>query len=608
MLTSGQMRAVYLCTAGVGVLILLLCLLAPRPVHRTPETAVSPQFDEASAIEYTRVLSEAFPDRITGSPASRRAAEFLRAEFRRLGYRVDSPTFSMWLAGERVQGENLAAQAQGDSPQSIAVIAHYDGQTTSHQAAEDNASGVGVMLELARVLRQRPHRRGLLFAATDAEEWGMIGARQLVNFLKSQHTVAVISIDYLNAGPAPALEINCAGQFGGYTPLWLREMMVAAGEAQNVRVQQATGFWEWIERTTEVSAQDQGPLLRAGIPALNVATLTKQVEASRARYHSFDDVFPTGSRDGFDPASFKMLGATIEQAVATLDSTALPAQGGANDFCLRAGSVPQARDRGAEAGLPAARYLPGRVMAAMQLLGILPAILAAIFAAQNLLNRKVESLAWRFLNPLIGIIPPGLAVLALYALTGANILKRYELYPATPKDPFLYELPARVLVPLMLVLIGGLVGLRKIPDIAPIPEGPGLGAQATRASTNAFDVKKAVLCILVVATALGALAVNPYAMWFYLGGFTYAALLLLPPSGLLNRALNAALLLVATLPLLALLYFYGQEIFLGWRILWYLVLQAAYGVWSPVAVGLFLLSLVLWVQLFWVSVVNSEQG
>lgn len=606
MLTSGQKRAVTLCTAGAGVLMLLLCLLAPRPVPRPPETAISPQFDGASAIGYTRVLSEAFPDRVTGSPGSRRAAEFLRAEFRRLGYRVDSPTFSMWLGGERVQGENLAARAEGDSQGSIAVIAHYDGQLTSHQAAEDNASGVGVLLELARVLRQRPHHRGLLFAATDAEEWGMIGARQLVGFLKSQQTVAVISIDYLNAGPAPALEINCGGQFGGYTPLWLREMMVAAGEAQHVRLQQATGFWEWVERTTEVSAQDQGPLLRAGIPALNVATLTKQVEASRARYHSFDDVFPTASQVGFDPASFKMLGATIEQAVATLDSTALPAQGGADDFCLPAGSVPEAPGRGAQAGLPTARYLPGRVMAAMQLLGILPAILAAFFAAHNLITRKVESLARRFLRPLMGIIPPALAVLALYALTGANILKRYELYPATPKDPFLYQLPVRVLAPLLLVLIGGFIGLRKIPDIAPIPGGPGLGAHATCASTNAFGVKKAVLYILVVATALGALAVNPYAMWFYLGGFTYAALLLLPPSGLLNRALNAALLLAATVPLIALLYFYGQEIFLGWRILWYLILQAAYGVWSPVAVGLFLLSLVVWVQLFWVSVVKSK--
>jgi hypothetical protein len=605
MLTPGQKRAVGLSAAGVGLLILLLFHLAARPVPRPEETPISPQFDATSAINYAQVLSEVFPDRVTGSPGSRRAAEYLRAEFRKLGYRVDSPTFSMWLGGERVQAENLTAQAEGEQPESVAVIAHYDGQFTSHQAAEDNASGVGVLLELARVLQNRPRHRRLLFAATDAEEWGMVGARHLVDFFKSQRTIAVISIDYLNAGPAPALEINCAGQFGGYTPLWFRKLMVAAGEAQHVRVEQAAGFWEWTERTTEISAQDQGPLLRAGIPALNVATLTKQVEASRARYHSFDDVFR-----GFDPASFKMLGATVEQAVATLDSTALPAQQGMGDFCLPARFDFAHRPEHVEgpAGLSATRYLPGPVVWVMQLLGILPAVLAAIFAARNLMARGLESLAWRFLNLLSWVIPPSLAVLALYILTDTNILRRYELYPATPKDPFLYQLPAQVLIPLLLVLAGGFVGLQKLRsrlEIAPALEVLASGSQAI---PDPFGVGKAILYILVSATALGAFVVNPYAMCFYLGGFTYATLLLLRPSGHFTRALNAALLLAASLPLVGLLYFFGREIFLGWRIVWYLVLQAAYGVWSPVAVALFLLSLVFWVQLFRLSVVGSEQG
>ncbi len=193
-------------------------------------------------------------------------------------------------------------------------MAHYDGQTTSHQAAEDNASGVGVLLELARVLRARPHHRGLILIATDAEEWGMIGARALSGFLKAKKTVAVISIDYLNRGPAPALGLIAMGQSAGYTPLWLRELLVEAGKAQGVRVEQAEPAWEFVERAVEVSAQDQGPLLRRGIPALNIATLTKEYAASRRRYHTTLDVF-----QNFDPASFKMLGATLEQAVVTLD-------------------------------------------------------------------------------------------------------------------------------------------------------------------------------------------------------------------------------------------------------------------------------------------------
>lgn len=571
MLLPRQRVALALSISTAALLILSLAKQAPKPVPRAFEGTIVPRFDPGSAIGYTRVLAEEFPDRVTGSVGARRAAQYLRAEFRKLGYQVDSPTFSMWLGGERVQGENIVARLAGESPETVAVMAHYDGQLTSHQAAEDNASGVGVLLELARVLRQQARGRGLLLVATDGEEWGMIGARRLIEMLKSRRTVAAISIDYLNVGPSPALEMTCSGQFGGYAPLWLRELVVEAGRAQGAQVYQPTGPWEWIERAIELSFQDQGPLVEAGIPAVNMATLTKQLEASRARYHSFDDVF-----GGFDPSSFQMLGATTERAVAALDTLRLPAQGEMDDFLLS----PH-------------RYLPGPAVWLMQLLGILPVGLAAVFAALNLRQEKLDAAGWRLLAPARWALPLWLAPLALYGLTAANLLKRYELYPATPKDPFLYQSHLAVMVTLALVVAGGSAGLRR------------LGWRVEIAAAR-FGTEKALLYLWVAALSLAAFFINPYAMWLYLGAFAYAALLLVPPCSIPRRALNGTLLLAALLPFLGLLYFFGKEIFLGWRIMWYLVLQAAYGVWSPSAVALFLLAVVLWVRLFWISVVGAD--
>lgn len=570
MLTTRQNVAVLLSAAGAASLILLLGRTARKPVPILPLTPVAAQFNAASSIEYTRVLSEEYPDRVTGSAGARRAAQYLRSEFAWLGYRAESQTFSMWLNGVRVQGENVVASLAGETPETIVVVAHYDGQTTSHQAAEDNASGVGALLELARVLRSRPHRRGLIFAATDAEEWGMIGARKLTGFLRSQKTIAVISIDYLNSGPAPALEINCAGQFRGYTPLWLRQIMVQAGHAQGTQVTQVTGVWEWIERAVQVSAQDQGPLVRAGIPALNIATLTKDLEASRARYHTFEDVFR-----GFDMASFRMLGATVEQAVIALDSIQ-PPTGGMNDFCLSSG-----------------RYLPGGVVWWMQFLGLVPVLLAGALAARNPAAQKGGMSSGLFLRPLVYLIPPLLALLALYALTFSNVLKRYELYPATPKDPFLYHVPIRVALPLVLALFAGYLLVRKAR--AKLPSPPA-----------SFAFGKEILYLWLCVLIVSAFFLNPYATWLYLGGFAYASLLLFLPRRILTRTLNALLLLAALVPFAGLLYFFGKEIFLGRRILWYLVLQTAYGVWSPIAAALFLVALVLWVQLFWISVLRSH--
>ncbi len=576
-----QKVAVFLSVFGAAVSIFVLALTASKPLPVVPMTPRAARFDGPSAIEYTRVVAEGYPDRVTGSAGARRAAQYVRSEFEKLGYRVESQRFSMWLRGERAQGENVVARLAGDTLETVAVVAHYDGQTTSHQAAEDNASGVGVLLELARVLGALPHTRGLILVSTDGEEWGMIGARALTSFFKAQRTLAVISIDYLNSGPVPALGVDCAGQSNGYSPLWLRQVIVQAGRAQAVRVVEPTPVWEWVERAVQVSAQDQGPLLRAGIAAINISTLAKDYAASRARYHTTQDVF----RD-FDPASFRMLGSTVEQAVLALDALQPVARP----------SAPRAAGNMNYLRLSSDRYLPGTTIWLMQILGLVPIGLAGVFATRNLSAEEFKSpggAVGLFIRPLVYLVPPFLALLALYGLTAAYVLKRYELYPATPKDPFLYQVPAQVWLPLVLALFVGYFLVRKAR--VRLPQQP-----------PSFDLKKQILYLWLSILVVCAFFLNPFATWLYLGGFAYASLLLLPPRGMLSRVLNALLLLGALVPFAALLYLFGKEIFLGWRILWYLVLQAAYGVWSPLAVVLFLLAAVLWVRSFAISVLRGD--
>ncbi len=546
-----------------------------RPIPVVPISPAAVQFDGQSAIDYARVLSLQYPDRVTGSSGARRAGQYIRSELEKRGYAADLLPFTMWLRGERVQGENIVATLAGETPESIAVMAHYDGQTTSHQAAEDNASGVGVLLELGRVLRNRRHRRALILVASDAEEWGMIGARALTGFLKAKDTVAVISIDYLEQGRAPGLGMACMGQSGGYTPLWLRELVTEAGRIQGVSISQPESLDEFIERAVEVSSEDQGPLLRAGIPALNLETEAADYAATRARYHTPQDVF-----QNFDPASFQMLGATVEQAVLTLDNLPPVVSGGMTYLRLSGG-----------------RYLAGDHLRLILVLSLLPIMLAGLFAALRLaaLPRPSPATLW---SPLAYAIPPWLALIVLYALTAANILKRWELYPATPKDPFLYQLPLRVVLPLLLALVAGYAVLRwlraRLRASAPAGGRP-----------LSFAQDKQAMYVWLCFVCLGSFLLNPFAMWFYLGLFAYAALLLVQPRGLAPRAYNLFLLLIAALPLLALLYRFGVEIFLGWRIVWYLVLQAAYGVWSPMAAILFLLAVALWFRFLAISVLRG---
>lgn len=106
--------------------------------------------------------------RPAGSATERRAAALVASRFRSLGYRVVMQRVPLPRGGA---SRNVVALPQG--PIRAVVTAHVDG-VSEGPAANDNASGVAVMLELARVLRGTD---GILFAALGAEERVETGSR-----------------------------------------------------------------------------------------------------------------------------------------------------------------------------------------------------------------------------------------------------------------------------------------------------------------------------------------------------------------------------------------------------------------------------------------------
>jgi Zn-dependent M28 family amino/carboxypeptidase len=85
--------------------------------------------------------------------------------------------------GGEGKGANVLGLCVGKEPDlpMFVVSAHYDhlgvrdGQV--YHGADDNASGVAVMLEVAAYCQKQPFRRTIVFAAFDAEEGGLNGAR-----------------------------------------------------------------------------------------------------------------------------------------------------------------------------------------------------------------------------------------------------------------------------------------------------------------------------------------------------------------------------------------------------------------------------------------------
>jgi len=67
----------------------------------------------------------------------------------------------------------------------VLVAAHYDGPLGS-PGADDNATGVAALLELAHRWAIKPAPRPLWLVAFDKEEWGMVGSRALAQKLRQE--------------------------------------------------------------------------------------------------------------------------------------------------------------------------------------------------------------------------------------------------------------------------------------------------------------------------------------------------------------------------------------------------------------------------------------
>lgn len=147
----------------------------PASVVTPPVTPTD--FEVATALAAVRHLAGAIGPREATSPAYARAASWVGQRFRRLGYTVQRqpvavPAGSSWgVPVDAGRSVNVIATPPGFVPDEphLVVGAHLD---TVPQApgAEDNASGIGVMLAAAEAAAAFRTRLPVVFVAFGAEE------------------------------------------------------------------------------------------------------------------------------------------------------------------------------------------------------------------------------------------------------------------------------------------------------------------------------------------------------------------------------------------------------------------------------------------------------
>lgn len=106
-------------------------------------------------------------------PGNEKAFRFMKSEFARFGYQLDTMQFS-------VAGKNLMAMKTGYKypNRRFMLGAHYDNLPGSGIAkgADDNATGTAAVLEAARIFRNYSFPYTIVFALWDEEELGLLGS------------------------------------------------------------------------------------------------------------------------------------------------------------------------------------------------------------------------------------------------------------------------------------------------------------------------------------------------------------------------------------------------------------------------------------------------
>lgn len=161
---------------------------------------------------------------------------------------------------KRAVGRNVVAILRGSDPilkdQHIVIGAHYDhigmesmedGSRIIYNGADDNASGVVGLLELAAALSGTRPERSIVFAAFDAEELGALGS---MHFTKNppvphEQLVAMVNMDMIGRMQDNTLIVS------GYdtSPLW-EGLLDEANEGIGLNLKKSAGGFGGSDHTS----------------------------------------------------------------------------------------------------------------------------------------------------------------------------------------------------------------------------------------------------------------------------------------------------------------------------------------------------------------------
>lgn len=269
-------------------------------VSPTSDATLSPALTFEGKIAYRHVLAQIeIGPRPTGSEAGWATGDYIISELARAGWPVETREFVF----KGVKGRNIIGQ-RGSGPL-IIVGAHYDTRPAADQepnpalrtqwieGANDGASGVAVLLELARVLEVVKLKNEVWLAFFDAEDRGQlqgwpfsVGSRQMAG--------------HLTANPQNVIVIDMVGDAD--QNIFFEHHSTGTLRAEVWAIAAQLGYEAFfIPQVKYALIDDHLPFLERGLPAIDI------IDFDYPHWHTVAD-----TPDKIAPDSLERVGRTLE--------------------------------------------------------------------------------------------------------------------------------------------------------------------------------------------------------------------------------------------------------------------------------------------------------
>jgi aminopeptidase N len=297
-----------------------LATLAAEPRRALAE--LPPAFSQTALLDHVAYLADpAREGRGPGSAGHESAAAYIAARFKAFGLAPGGAdgsylqpfTLAVGPAGESKIVANVVGFIAGTkaewASQSVVVSAHYDhlgfgwpdvhkgDEGKVHPGADDNASGVAVMLELAHVLAggEKPPR-SIVFVAFTGEEAGLAGSKHYVDHpgqFPADRVIGAINLDTVGRLGDQRLSAIGTGTATEWQHIFRGASFVTGVESRNV--------------PESMQSSDQIRFVQKGVPAVQIFT------GATGDYHR-----PSDTPDKIDGAGLVKVATFVREGVVYL--------------------------------------------------------------------------------------------------------------------------------------------------------------------------------------------------------------------------------------------------------------------------------------------------